>query len=150
MSLKILVIDDDKVDRMAIKKSLEPLDVEVVELSSGHRVAETMEKTEFDCVLVDYLLPDVSGIDLAAELNENFDTPIIVVTGQGDELLAVKALKAGAKDYLPKNCLEILPQTVTAVLRQYQNQQLLKRHQASLSQNLMKVNQEIDARIKRI
>ena len=60
-------------------------------------------KKEFDLIIMDYRLPDGTGLDLLEELSESeYDIPVIMVTGQGDEKIAVKALRFGASDYIVK------------------------------------------------
>ena len=60
-------------------------------------------KKEFDLIIMDYRLPDGTGLDLLEQLHQSeFDIPVIMVTGQGDEKIAVKALRFGASDYIVK------------------------------------------------
>ncbi len=116
--LKILVVDDDDVDRMAVRRALKTAGVEMalseaVDCSSA--IAELKNNT-FDCIFLDYLLPDRDGLSLVEDLRQaKVSTPIIVLTGQGDEQIAVDLMKAGATDYLPKS--KVSPDRLSRILR---------------------------------
>ena len=105
--LRMLVIDDDEVDRMRVARMLRQIpewqvEVEVaVDKASG--MAAICER-QFDCVLLDYRLPDGEGIDLLKELNAKGRQlpPIIVETVLDDDETALRTLAAGAQDYLVK------------------------------------------------
>ncbi len=105
----ILIIDDNKLDREAWSRYLksERPSVEIVEANNCEEGFSEMEKKNFDCVLLDYHLPDGDGIQFLQKLLlGNFNSsPILFLTGQGDELLAVEALRSGAADYIPKDIL---------------------------------------------
>ena len=59
-----------------------------------------------DLVLVDFFLPDGTGVDLLQKMDaEGIETPVIVITGKGDEMIATQVIQAGAYDYLPKDQL---------------------------------------------
>ncbi len=106
--LKILIIDDSSEDRAVFRHFLQK-DDEVTysffEAEMGAAGLELCSKQSPDCVLLDYQLPDIDGITLLAMLNPDPllpTLPVVMMTGAGDESLAVKALKSGAQDYLAK------------------------------------------------
>lgn len=106
--LRILIIDDDEVDRAAIRRAVKrsKLEADVFELEDGDRGLERMEDDEFDCVFLDYLLPPTDGLAvLRSARNNGIGTPIVLLTGKGDEEIASKALREGASDYLSKDVL---------------------------------------------
>jgi diguanylate cyclase (GGDEF)-like protein/PAS domain S-box-containing protein len=106
--IKILIIDDDRLIRTAIKRILlkSGQNFVVDEISNSTLLLDKLKTKRFDCIILDYVLTDTTGIDVIKELtNFKINIPIIMMTGQGDELIAVKALKAGASDYLPKSIL---------------------------------------------
>jgi len=121
--LKILLIDDDRsfrkiATRMMVRAGLK---VEITEaMNCAEGVAE-LNKNVFDCALLDYQLPDATGINLLQDLLHfgGTNTPIIFVTGKGDEMIAAQALKSGALDYLPKEKLspELLSQCIHNVIK---------------------------------
>jgi DNA-binding response OmpR family regulator len=105
----ILIIEDDEVDRKALRRYLESErpDAEIVETHTCAEGLSVMAKKGFDCILLDYRLPDGDGIEFLQKLmlGDFRCPPILFLTGQGDELLAVEALRAGAADYIPKDIL---------------------------------------------
>ncbi|MBI2078936.1 MAG: response regulator [Euryarchaeota archaeon] len=102
---KVLVIDDDPVIRSLLRKLLElskvPYEIrEAVDAASARRA---LEGDRFDCLVLDHLLPDMSGLDFLRWFRvKDRHTPVVVFTGMGDESLAVEMMKAGATDYLSK------------------------------------------------
>jgi len=122
--LKILIIDDDEVDRMAVRRALTaaPFDLEFHEAESLRAGAEALHAHPFACALVDYRLPDGDGMALLRQVHEDgLETPLIMLTGRGDEMLAVQALRAGAADYLPKARMssETLLRSIEGVLHEH-------------------------------
>jgi signal transduction histidine kinase len=106
--LRILLVDDDAVDRMAVKRLLSHagVPVEVEERSDAAGALSAVQQKQFDCALLDYRLPGADGIALLKELrNSGVGVPVVALTGQGDEEVAVELMKAGAADYLNKNSL---------------------------------------------
>ncbi len=104
--LKILIVDDDDVDRMAVRRALEKsgLEVEITEADGAATALEALRHGNFDCALLDYLLPDGDGLSLLRDTRAaNISTPVVMLTGQRDERLIVELLRAGAADYLSKN-----------------------------------------------
>lgn len=103
--LKILVVDDDQVDRMAVRRALQSarVQMELFEAADCSTALAALTEQAFDCVFLDYLLPDGDGLTLVKEIRSlGFKTPLVVLTGQGDEQIAVELMKAGASDYLSK------------------------------------------------
>ena len=103
--LKILIADDDEGDRKQIKRAIRQggLECECMETSSTEQALEVCEQGEFDCVIFDYRLPGQDGLAGISAMHERFPhLPIIMSTGQGDELVAADAMKRGASDYIPK------------------------------------------------
>ncbi|MFC3228483.1 diguanylate cyclase domain-containing protein [Marinibaculum pumilum] len=106
--MRILVIDDSPDDREAIRRNLRrttELDVsEVVEAESAEQGLECLKADSFDCVLLDFSMPGASGLDLIQELHMRHpDLPMVMITGSGNERVAVDALKGGAADYVSKS-----------------------------------------------
>ncbi|BAZ15334.1 multi-sensor hybrid histidine kinase [Calothrix sp. NIES-4071] len=104
----VLVIDDCLEDRETYRRYLlknTEYNYIVVDAKLGKQGIDLFQRHNPDLVLLDYLLPDMDGLELFTELKKLhnlFDTPVIVLTGQGNEEIAVQAMKLGASDYLIK------------------------------------------------
>ncbi len=116
--IRILIVDDDEVDRMAVRRALLKAGVSIIstEAETCAEAIALLEDKVFDCTFLDYGLPDQSGLALvkAARLI-NVQHPLIVLTGQGDERIAVELMKEGATDYVAKS--QISPEMLSQVLR---------------------------------
>jgi len=104
--LKILIVDDDEVDRLTISRALKKsgIAMERVEATTAAEAIALLTASPFDSVFLDYSLPDQDGLGLIKALRgADIKVPLIVLTGQGDEQIAVECMKAGASDYLSKS-----------------------------------------------
>ncbi|MFH1000361.1 MAG: response regulator, partial [Bacteroidota bacterium] len=99
---KILVIDDERSIRNAIKEILEFEKYEVSLAADGNEGIALIEQSEFDVILCDVKMPGKDGMEVLEEAMKLTDTPFIVISGHGTIELAVKAIKNGAFDYIPK------------------------------------------------
>lgn len=118
-TVKILVVDDDEVDRMAVRRALKSAGVamELTEVSDCANAIASLQQFTFDCIFLDYLLPDGDGLNLVQQIRAlGITVPLVVLTGQGDEQIAVQVMKAGAVDYIPKTRLS--PANLSQVLWQ--------------------------------
>ena len=112
---RLLLIEDDRVDQLALLRFVEQerLPIQCTVAGSVREAKEILRREEFDVVISDYRLGDGDAFDILAL---NLDAQTIITTGAGNEEVAVKAMKAGAHDYLIKdvdrNYLKVLPLTV--------------------------------------
>ncbi|MBI5816011.1 MAG: response regulator [Nitrospinae bacterium] len=117
--LRVLLVDDDKIDRMAIERLVREkgLPYDLVMAGSLAEAMERISERVFDVVMLDYMLGDGTGLDILRKVK---DTPVLFVTGSGDEGVAVTAMKMGAYDYLIKDperrYLAVLPETISKVV----------------------------------
>ncbi|WP_310488246.1 ATP-binding protein [Chamaesiphon sp. VAR_69_metabat_338] len=142
-TLQILIVDDDEIDRMAVRRALlkSGIPVEVAEAATCAEALILLETNCYDCAFFDYGLPDGNGLNLIRSACQlNVQHPLVVLTGQGDERIAVDLMKAGATDYLPKS--QISTETLTQVLR---NAIRLNRAQREVieTSNQLKLNNEL-------
>lgn len=122
----VLVIDDSATDRLLIGGLLKPkLDWIVQFAEDGSEGLQMIGEIFPDVVVTDLQMPELNGIQLCAEAKAEYPhVPIILVTGQGSEELAVEALQAGATSYVPKTGLsQYLLDTVEQVLALSQHDQ---------------------------
>ncbi|MEH2367708.1 ATP-binding response regulator [Nostoc sp.] len=147
-TLKILVVDDDEVDRIAIRSALTTAGVQMQlsEVGNGNDAFSVLSVTAYDCVFLDYSLPDRDALTLIQQLGSSeIKVPLVVLTGQGDEQITLQLLEAGATDYLSKSRIspETLSQVLRNVIRIYRaemqvdlaNQQLRETHEQLICQN---------------
>jgi len=112
MERLILIIDDSEDDtelyrRLLMKSQLTTWTIHVC--SDGESGLEQIKNHSFDCVLLDYSLPGDDGIEILKSLKGTHRyTPVIMLTGQGNENIAVSAIKAGAQDYISKSEMTVL------------------------------------------
>jgi two-component system, OmpR family, KDP operon response regulator KdpE len=99
---RILVIDDEPALRRAIEHNLGGHGFDVRGADSGEGGLEAETRFHPDLVLLDMVLPDISGTDVIVRLRERTSTPIIVLSVRGSEAEKVRALELGADDYLTK------------------------------------------------
>ena len=123
--LKILVVDDDDVDRMAVRRALKAsgLEATVTEAEDADSALKRLSREHFDCTLLDYRMPGSDRLDVVrAAREQGILVPFIMLTGFGDEQTAVELMKAGAADYIPKSSLtpERLALSLRGVLRIHQ------------------------------
>lgn len=104
---KILVVDDSAVDRRVASAILtEKTDWEIEFAVNGEHALELMPEVQPDAVLTDLQMPKMNGLQLVSNLRGTWpDLPIVLVTSQGSEDLAVEALQAGASLYTPKRTM---------------------------------------------
>lgn len=122
---RILVIEDNPTDREICKRYLRQAGNGTFEFAESESLASGIalsKRYRPDCILLDVHLPDGNGVGALAELRS---FPVVVLTAFGDEELAVRAMKAGAMDYLSKRSLadEMLPRAVHNAIAQFEMHQ---------------------------
>ncbi|KPZ63864.1 Cyclic di-GMP phosphodiesterase Gmr [Pseudoalteromonas sp. P1-16-1b] len=109
-SIKLLIVDDDAVDREQIRRMISRSNIQakISEASSIESSMSYLEHREFDCVIVDYRLGIGSGLTLLDNIRKSVNNhcAVIMITGLGDEKIAAEAMRLGASDYLLKNQLK--------------------------------------------
>ncbi len=103
MANKLLIIDDEKSIRKALKETLEMEDYKVEEAIDGKEGYNLLKAKKYDCVLCDIKMPRMDGTELLAKvIEEDIDVPMIMISGHGDVDTAVDTVKSGAFDYISK------------------------------------------------
>lgn len=102
MASRILVVEDDDRIRRALRLALEDEGYEIDEAPDGEQGLVSHARNDPDLVLVDLMLPGISGFDLCRELRKTSGVPILVVTARSDTHDVVAGLEAGADDYVTK------------------------------------------------
>lgn len=120
-NIKILYIEDDRALAHLFKKRLEKLEYSVETAVNGTKGLEMFQEDSFDLLVVDYHLPDTNGLEIVRTLAAEGDLPpTIMLTGTGNEAIAVEAIKWGVSDYIVKeaNYLELMPSVIEQVMQQ--------------------------------
>ena len=99
----VFVVDDDQAVREAMRFRLQSAGLAVAVFGSATEFLDAYVPDQPGCLVLDVRMPGMSGLDLQNTLRENgVGLPVIIITGHGDIAMAVRAVKAGAIDFLPK------------------------------------------------
>ena len=112
--MKVLVVEDNEVQKFVIKTELNLEHVDVETVTTGREFRAKLSETGYDVLVIDLVLPDVDGLILIRELRSRHNcTPIVVISGKSGLEDKLQCLEAGADDYLvkPFNNLELLART---------------------------------------
>ncbi len=137
-SARLLVVDDDDVDRERISRYIKKfkLPVVILDATNGSDAIKQIATEHIDLILLDYQLGDMTGAQVLGELQrrEQGTIPTIMVTGMGDENTAIEAMRLGVVDYLPKKELnaETLISVLTAALKSVDLEKRLQESQENL------------------
>jgi len=146
-NLRLLIVEDDQVDRMAFERFVQnkSLPYDYIVAGSISEAEDLLQSNTFDIIITDYMLGDGTGLDLFDSMG---DLPVIVVTGTGNEEVAVTAMKRGAYDYLIKDpngyYLTTLPVTVEKALKHKEAEKELARYRKDLETLVKKRTQELE------
>ncbi|HMD14887.1 MAG TPA: response regulator [Bacteroidota bacterium] len=100
---RILLVDDDDAFRFVVKKMLGDEGFSITPAEDGSEAIEKLQKEQFDLVLLDIFMPNVSGFEVLKFVREqSIKTKVIMVTGYSDLKLAVEAKTLGASDFIAK------------------------------------------------
>ena len=114
----ILVVDDEPVFIEALTISLEREGFGVIAAADGPAALKAISEKDPDLILLDVMLPGMSGIDVCREIRKSSSVPVIMVTAKGEEIDAVVGLEVGADDYITKPYrLRELIARIRAILR---------------------------------
>ena len=108
---RILIVDDSRLMRMGITRSLKDLGfTNVSSASNGKEALEMLKNESFDLMLLDVEMPEMTGLQVLEELRKNPEImiPVIVISGGEDVTDAVRCIEMGAEDYLPKSFNPVL------------------------------------------
>lgn len=144
----ILLIEDSRAQRQAMRQSLSILPVRVLTASSGAEAERILQSEAVTLVLVDYELPDISAGELVDRLQaDRILPPFVVITARGSEQVAVSMMKRGAVDYLIKDgaICEMLPTLVERLLKRLKVDRILKEAEDSVRRSQQRMRQIVDS-----
>jgi signal transduction histidine kinase len=126
--IRVLLVDDDEVDRIACRRAFAKAaerEFVLIEAESGEEGLALARSEAPDCILLDYHLPDLTGLEFLAQLSDAdgaIATPVMLLTGADNATVAAEAMRRGARDYLGKDTerqyLELLPAAIHRMLRE--------------------------------
>ena len=142
MSGKLLVVDDNEMNRDMLSRRLSRRKHTVITAKNGQEALDLIEKESFDVILLDVMMPGISGIEVLKTLREFYsatDLPIIMATAKSENEDIVEALKLGANDYVTK------PLNFPVVLARVGTQLSLKNSQDALKFAHDRMKLDLDA-----
>ncbi len=146
MAKKVLVVDDEKLIVKGIRFSLEQDSMEVDTAYDGETALELAKRSQYDVILLDVMLPEMSGFEVCQNIREFSDVPIIMLTAKNDDMDKILGLEYGADDYITKpfNILE-LKARIRAILRRN------KKHEPEDNSKKIQVsNMKLDIESRRV
>jgi len=131
--LKILHVDDEENQLEFTKLFLEQIDkdIKIKSVLTPEEALKLQEEDSFDCIISDYKMLSMNGIELAEKLREKSDVPFILYTGHGSEEVAEKAFNAGVDDYLRKEAepthYQVLAKRIRHTVEKHRTDELYKK-----------------------
>lgn len=118
MAKKVLVVDDEKLIVKGIRFSLEQDGMEVDCAYDGEEALEMIKDKEYDIILLDVMLPKLTGFEVCQHIREFSSVPIVMLTAKGEDMDKILGLEYGADDYITKpfNILEVKAR-IKAIIR---------------------------------
>lgn len=115
---KVLVVDDEKLIVKGIRFSLEQDNMEVDCAYDGEEALQMAHNKEYDIILLDVMLPKLTGFEVCQQIREFSNVPVIMLTAKGDDMDKILGLEYGADDYVTKpfNILEVKAR-IKAIMR---------------------------------
>jgi len=118
MAKKVLVVDDEKLIVKGIRFSLEQDGMEVDCAYDGEEALQMAKEKEYDMILLDIMLPKLTGLEVCQQIREFSNIPVVMLTAKGDDMDKIMGLEYGADDYITKpfNILEVKAR-IKAIMR---------------------------------
>ena len=118
MSKRVLVVDDEKLIVKGIRFSLEQDGMEVDCAYDGEEALELAKSNAYDMILLDVMLPKMTGFEVCQQIRDFSNTPIVMLTAKGEDMDKILGLEYGADDYITKpfNILEVKAR-IKAIMR---------------------------------
>lgn len=136
----ILVVDDMEANRAVLMRRLEKFGFDVACVDSGRAALAAIARSLPDIILLDYMMPQMNGIEVLRELRSTIATeavPVIMVTARAEADVTVKALEAGADDYVTKPIdFDVLRARIETQLAKLKGAHQLKRANAALDERV--------------
>src|SRR5258707_6156398 len=128
--IRVLVVDDASLLRKLVTEQLRRADFDAAPAASGKQALETLREEDYDVVLLDIMMPDLSGLDALREIRKFEDSPeVVMLTADTSLATGVEAMRQGAYDYLTK---PVTLDEMEAVIRKADEKRRLVKQNESL------------------
>lgn len=126
MSQRVYIVDDDQSVRHSLNWLLESVGIDTAVFPDAHSFLSAYQPDSPGCLVLDVRMPGMSGLDLQEQLRQRgIDLPVIIVTGHADVPMAIRAMKAGAVDFIEKPYSDqVLLERIQAALESGQREQV--------------------------
>lgn len=143
MAKRVLVVDDEKLIVKGIRFSLEQDGMEVDCAYDGVEALEKAKSGTYDIILLDVMLPKLTGFEVCQQIREFSNVPVVMLTAKGDDMDKILGLDYGADDYITKpfNILEVKAR-LKAIMRRTTPKEKKESRSAMLESGDMRVNRE--------
>ena len=143
MAKRVLVVDDEKLIVKGIRFSLEQDGMEVDCAYDGEEALEKAKSGTYDIILLDVMLPKLTGFEVCQQIREFSSVPVVMLTAKGDDMDKILGLDYGADDYITKpfNILEVKAR-LKAIMRRTAPKESKGKSDAMLESGDMRVNRE--------
>ena len=146
MPITILLVEDDDIDAMEFSRAIKKIQIEIEEIRIYKYAEEALQALETwtpGCIFIDYQLPKTNGLELLKKIKRMAPhLPVVVLTSQGDERIAVEMMKAEAMDYFPKS--EIDSEKLIKTFHTMSQMLDMERKREETQQELIKKEEFID------
>lgn len=147
--IQVLLVEDSPTDRLLVRATLSAGGSGVFDIASVDRLGAAIEhagKTRVDVLLLDLCLPDAQGLDTFVRAHAALpDLPIVVLSGLGDEMIAIQSVQQGAQDYLMKGATmpELLPRAIRYAVERHHAQGKLAQYASELREKNAVLEEEL-------
>lgn len=143
MGKKVLIVDDEKLIVKGIRFSLEQDGMDIDAAYDGEEALEKAKGNTYDIILLDIMLPKLTGFEVCQQIREFSNVPIIMLTAKGDDMDKILGLEYGADDYITKpfNILEVKAR-IKAIMRRVEHSDHKEEKISVIQQGDMKLDCE--------
>lgn len=126
MAKKVLVVDDEKLIVKGVRFSLEQDGMEVDCAYDGEEALEKAKQNTYDIILLDIMLPKLTGLEVCQQIREFSNVPVVMLTAKGEDMDKILGLEYGADDYITKpfNILEVKAR-IKAIMRRTEPKRIM-------------------------
>ena len=140
---RVLVVDDEKLIVKGIRFSLEQDGMQVDAAYDGEEALAMAKENDYDIILLDIMLPKLTGFEVCQAIRETSDVPIVMLTAKGDDMDKILGLEYGADDYITKpfNILEVKAR-IKAIMRRSKSEKQQSSSRSIIEKSDMKLDLE--------